>query len=127
MVHLTLTTEQTNCLKSKNEIIWTMPYLDLASYNSVGLSSLVADFGDSRDNQPVAVTTNLIDKNTMNPSGIICVIPGENDFLEHSRTFETWPLDSVRPRYISVTFNNPSVSVEYCQITLAFTREENAA
>ena len=127
MLHLTLTTDQTNCLKGKNEIIWTMPNLDLASYNSVGLSSLVADFGNSRDDQFVAVTTNLIDKNTMNPSGIICVIPGENDFLEHSRTFETCPLDSVRPRYISVTFNNPSVSVEYCQITLAFTREENAA
>ena len=64
MIHLTLTTDQTNCLKSRNEIIWTMPNLDLASYNSVGLSSLVADFGNSRDDQFVAVTTNLIDKNT---------------------------------------------------------------
>ena len=126
MLHLTLTTDQTNCLKSKNEIIWTMPHLDLACYQNVGLSSLVADLGDSRDHKLVTVSTSIIDRNLYNPSGIICVIPGTTDVLEHSRSFEQWPLDSIRPRYISFYFDNPSVNIEYCQITLVFTRENNA-
>ena len=123
---LTLNTNQTNCLKSTNEIIWTLPNLDLSCFTSVGLSSITVSFGDSRDHQLVPITSSLIDRNYLNPSGIIYVIPGKNDFAAHSRSFEKWPLDSVAPRYISFTFNNSSVNIEFCQITLLFADERNA-
>ena len=125
MMYLTLNTNQTNCLKSKNELIWTLPNLDLSCYSSVGLSSLMVDFS-SRNDKIVPVTTDLIDKNSLNPSGLIHVIPGEETFIEHSRSCEKWPLDSIRPRYISFKFENSSVNIEYCKITLVFTTERDA-
>lgn len=126
MLFLTLNTNQKNCLKSKNELIWTLPNLDLACYNSFGLSNLMVCFSESRDNKLVTVTSSLIDKNSLNPSGIIHVIPGKNDYALPSRIFEKWPVDNIRPRYISFTFHNSSVNIEYCQITLAFSREGDA-
>ena len=125
MMYLTLTTTQANCLKSKNELIWTLPNLDLSCYSSVGLSSFMVDFS-SRNDKIVPVTTDLIDKNSLNPSGLIHVIPGEETFVEHSRRCEKWPLDSIRPRYISFKFENSSVNIEYCKITLVFTTERDA-
>ena len=125
MMYLTLTTTQANCLKSKNELIWTLPNLDLSCYSSVGLSSLMVDF-NSRNDKIVPVTSSLIDKNSLNPSGLIHVIPGDETFLEHSRSCEKWPLDSIRPRYISFKFENSSVNIEYCKITLVFTSERDA-
>ena len=125
MMYLTLTTTQANCLKSKNELIWTLPNLDLSCYSSVGLSSFMVDFS-SRNDKIVPVTTDLIDKNSLNPSGLIHVIPGEETFVEHSRSCEKWPLDSIRPRYISFKFENSSVNIEYCKITLVFTTERDA-
>ena len=124
-MYLTLTTTQANCLKSKNELIWTLPNLDLSCYSSVGLSSLMVDF-NSRNDKIVPVTSSLIDKNSLNPSGLIHVIPGDETFLEHSRSCEKWPLDSIRPRYISFKFENSSVNIEYCKITLVFTSERDA-
>ena len=127
MLHLTLTTDQKNCLRNKNELTWIFPNLDLACYTSVGLSSMVVTFSSPRDNQLVPVTTNIIDKNSLNPSGLIHIIPDEKDYAVSSRTFEKWSIDSVRPRSISFAFQNSSVNIEFCQITLAFTREENAS
>lgn len=126
MLYLTLNTDQKNCLKSKNELIWTLPNLDLGCYNLVGLSSFLVDFAESRDDKSIIVSTSLIDNNSMNPSGIIHVIPGAGDYALASRSFEKWPLDSIRPRYISFTFENSSVDIEFCQITLAFTKESDA-
>ena len=125
MMYLTLTTTQANCLKSENELIWTLPNLDLSCFSSVGLSSLMVDFS-SRNDKIVPVTSSLIDKNSLNPSGLIHVIPGEKTFVEHSRSCEKWPLDSIRPRYISFKFENSSVNIEYCKITLVFTKERDA-
>ena len=119
-MYLTLNTNQTNCLKSRNELIWTFPNLDLSCYTSVGLSGITVSFADSRDRQLVPITSSLIDKNYLNPSGIIYVIPGSNDFAQHSGSFEKWPLDSHSPHYISFAFNNSSINIEFCQITLAF-------
>ena len=126
MLFLTLNTNQPNCLKSENEIIWTFPNLDLACYSYVGLSSLMASFDGSGNDQLVTITTSIIENNSLNPFGIIYVIPGKNDIIENSRIFEKWPLDSTRPRHISFQFNNPSVKIEFCQITLVFTEDENA-
>ena len=126
MMYLTLNTSQSNCLKGKNELIWTVPNLDLACYTYVGLSNLMVSFSESRDDQMVTISTSLIDSNALNPSGIIHVIPGKNDYALPSRIFEKWPVDSIRPRYISFMFHNSSVNIEYCQITLAFTREGDA-
>ena len=125
MMYLTLNTNQTNCLKSKNELIWTLPHLDLSCYTSVGLSSLMVDFSD-RDDTVIPVITSLIDKNTFNPSGIITVIPAAETFVEYSGRCEKWSLDSIRPRYISFKFQNTSVNIEYCKITLVFTKERDA-
>ena len=125
MMYLTLTTTQANCLKSENELIWTLPNLDLSCFSSVGLSSLMVDFS-SRNDKIVPVTSSLIDKNSLNPSGLIHVIPGKETFVEHSRSFEKWALDSIRPRYISFKFENSSVNIEYCKITLVFTTERDA-
>ena len=124
-MYLTLNTNQTNCLKSKNELIWTLPHLDLSCYTSVGLSSLMVDFSD-RDDTVIPVVTSLIDKNTFNPSGIITVIPAAETFVEYSGRSEKWSLDSIRPRYISFKFQNTSVNIEFCKITLVFTKERDA-
>ena len=118
---LTLNTNQANCLKSRNELIWTLPNLDLSCFTSVGISGITVSFGGSRDHQLVPITSSIIDKNYLNPSGIIYIIPGTNDFAQHSGSFEKWPLDSATPHYISFTFNNSTVNIEFCQITLRFT------
>ena len=130
MLFLTLDSTQQNCLRRENEFIWTVPNLDLSCYTSVALSSLLVNYVsiDARNHDRIQISTSLIDKNTMNPSGIIHVLPGTNSYsMEHSGTFEFWPLDSHRPRFVLFTFHHANANmVKNFSLTLAFSKSENA-
>lgn len=131
MLFLSLDSTQPNCLRRENEFIWTVPNLDLSCYSSVALSSLLVNYVnfDARNHDRIQISTSLIDKNTMNPSGIIHVLPGKSSyFMEPSRNFEFWPLDSIRPRFVLFTFHHANANmVKNFSVTLAFAKSENAA
>jgi len=109
-------------IHDKDSIKWELPTLQLTYDERIALSSLVIDFKEKPPSKtPIIVMTNLIDKNSFNPDGIIYASPARSrDISYTSHALESWKTDSTRPRQVIFTFPGINVdTISFISITLA--------
>ena len=122
MIHLQIHSEMRNSVRTSNKIQWSFPHLEFAEDSKVSLSSLTIDFTDNfLLTEPLKISTNLIEGDTLNPDGMLITFPSGLSRVSHFATFlEFWKIDSVRPRNITFTFEGVSTdSLNYVSAVLA--------
>jgi len=105
-----------------NKIMWELPNLQLCYDQKIALSHIVFDFKNKgRNSGPILVTTNLIDRNSDNPEGLIMSFPGQvRDFSYAPPNLEFWKIDSIRPRQVMFTLEGVVIdTISFVSITLA--------
>ena len=107
-------------------MVWETPFLNLDNSSRFALSSITLALSNHRaQRNPVIMTTNLMDADQTNPSGIISIYQIRQNYVNfNTRNLEFWQIDCNRPRQIIFKFENLKVSdISYISIVLAF--EEN--
>jgi len=122
MRFLQLTSKMSNCSKFSDDTFrWDLPNLEFTYDEKVALSHIVIDFVNKPANSsPIQVSTNLIDRDSYNPDGLIICFPSRSkDLVHYSPNFEFWKIDSIRPRQVLFTFRGIAIdTVSFVSIVL---------
>ena len=101
-----------NCTQSDGFLRWDFSNLEFPPESRVALSNLVIDFKTKDlENEPIEISTNLIERDMFNPNGTIITFPAHvKDVIHNSNILEFWSIDSMRPRSILFTLEGVDVS-----------------
>jgi len=100
---------------------WDTPNLELDSNGKFALSSVFCQFENPPNpKDPIIISTSLMETDSYNTDGSIVVLsPRRLSYF--ASTYESWNLDSSRPRNILFTLRGVNVSdISYVRIVLAF-------
>ena len=109
---LLLTNTMTNCSQFDDNMRWDFSNLEFEFNSRIALSRLIVDFKNKdMENAPMEISTNLVERNILNPNGTLISFPAHvKDVTHNANILEFWRIDSMRPRSVLFTFRGVDVS-----------------
>ena len=116
-------------IQDSNCLIWDISNLYLAKSSRFALSTVMMITSNHKIRwlDPLIVSTNLMDADHTNPSGVIFTSSlHKNSLKYHSNILEFWNVDCRRPRQIIFKFQGVLVTeIKFFNIIIAFEEDED--